>query len=259
MSIKYEGKEWFNVGTAFLIFAICSLPQFFAELMNPQNGIQYGLLGTLLVYGAGFITLGLAHIFGKPLMAICALITSFFFVMVDIDGAVWLATGGHGAGLGGYWLPQWGYVKLGCSIVAVILLAISVLDIGGALSSAKVKLNETISNIFIFSSFAMILTWLGIRMTGAYFHTGMFSDNVLYPYNYETALFLNITLITFMVLAILTVVSKIDKGEKLFGIECGTWNNIAFVSSLTVLMVTALRMFVSHGYFKILLSAVGLG
>jgi hypothetical protein len=102
----------------------------------------------------------------------------------------------------------------------------------------------------------MILSWLGIRMTGAFYHTGMFSDLASNPYNYETALFLNITQIIFITACILAVVLEIqERDEERFTL----FNNIAFGCALLVMLATFVRMMVSHGYFKILLTALGLG
>jgi len=213
----YEGREWFNVGTGCLLFAIVALTQLFWCIA----GNQANLWGYMAVYFCGFALLGLALITKRTLTSLLAAIVAIFFVINDI----WVFSQFQA-------IPaaQIELIRNATAVIAFIALFLGVSDF----LFEWTKIDVDVGNYPVITAFSLMLIWTFFRVFGT-LTFGSMGQGALYI----TALALNVLTIPFLIVSILAMLR--ESGVKAIDIDETTLNNIAFLFAALAFLVILFR------------------
>jgi hypothetical protein len=213
----YEGREWFNVGTGCLLFAIVALTQLFWCMA----GNQASLWNYMAVYFCGFALVGLALITKRTLTSLLAAIVAMFFVINDIWSFSQLQV---------ISVAQIELIRTATAVIAFVALFLGVSDF----LFEWTKIDVDVGNYPVITAFSLMLVWVFLRLYGNLTFESMGHGTLAI-----TALALNILLIPFLIVSILAMLR--ESGVKVIDIDDTTLNNIAFLFAALAFLVILFR------------------
>jgi hypothetical protein len=226
---NYKGREWFNVGTGCILFAVIGLTQLFWTFT--PNNTNANLWYVMLVYFAGFGSMALALLSKRVVANLTATIVAGFMVFQDI---LWLVF--HNWTTGGNAFPatftETMYRTMGnyLAIIGVVLFALAIADV--AFEFTKININ---TNFMPIAGFGLMLMWAIVRLFCNVAFNSMGSGEL-----FITSLALNIMIIPFLVFGMMALLKEINSKYIPF-LDEQTLNNIAFLFAGLAFMVAILR------------------